>query len=191
MRHVEIAVVYESMFGTTHEIGSAIAEGAAEARPDATVSCQAVGEADPERVAAADLLFVGGPTHMHGMSTGMTRRMAVKIEHSTTSQGKSMGHGLEPGAGGEGLRDWFHDLPKGRTGRPAAAFDTRGEGPMVGAAAKGIASRLEKHGYRLAAEPEGFLVAGDEGLLRAGETDRARAWAADVVRRAPSPASAS
>ena len=64
-----------------------------------------------------------------------------------------MGHGLEPGAEGDGLRDWFHTLPKAAPHRRAAAFDTRGEGPMVGAAAKGIAHRLERHGYDLVAEP--------------------------------------
>jgi hypothetical protein len=171
---VEIAVVYESMFGATREIAEAVAAGAAEATPGAAVACA--------RVAAADLLFVGGPTHMRGMSTGMTRRMAVSIEHSTERKGKQMGHGLEPGAEGEGLRNWFHDLPKAPSRRSAAAFDTRGEGPMVGAAAKGIAQRLERHGYRLATEPMGFVVEGDAGLLRAGEADRARAWGAQVAR---------
>jgi hypothetical protein len=55
---------------------------------------------------------------------------------------------------------------------------------MVGAAAKGIAHRLESHGYELAAEPEGFIIEGDAQLLRAGEQERARAWAAGVVRSA-------
>jgi hypothetical protein len=54
---------------------------------------------------------------------------------------------------------------------------------MVGAAAKGIAHRLERHGYELVAEPEGFLIVGDEGQLKDGERERARAWGADLVRR--------
>jgi len=181
---MEIAVVFESMYGVTHEIADAIAEGAAEAQPGAHVARLRVGEAEPEQVAAADLLVVGGPTHMRGMSSGMTRKMAVKIEHDKEAEGGTMGHGLEPGAEGDGLRNWFHRLPKATRGRRAAAFDTRGEGPMVGGAAKGIASRLERHGYELVAEPEGFLITGEAGLLKAGERDRARSWGADLVHRA-------
>jgi hypothetical protein len=157
---MEIAVEFESMYGVTREIADAIAEGAAQARPDASVACLRIADAEPDRVAAADLLVVGGPTHMRGMSSGMTRKMAVKIEHDKEAEGGTVGHGLEPSAEGEGLRDWFHRLPKASRGRRAAAFDTRGEGPMVGAAAKGIASRLERHGYELVAEPEGFLIEG-------------------------------
>lgn len=182
---MEIAVVFESMYGMTHEIADAIAEGVAEAQPDATVTRLRVGEAEPARVAAADLLIVGGPTHMHGMTSGLTRKMAVSMEEKKErDEGGHLGHGLEPGAEGSGLRDWFHTLPKAARGRHAAAFDTRGEGPMVGAAAKGIAHRLERHGYGLVADPEGFVVEGDAGLLRAGERDRARAWAAGLVRAA-------
>ena len=181
MAGMEIAVVFESMFGATHEVADAVAEGVAEAQPGATISCLRVGDADPDRVAAADLVIVGGPTHMRGMSSGMSRSMAVKMEEKKEhDEGQVIGHGLEPGAEGDGLRDWFHELPKGARGRRAAAFDTRGEGPMVGGAAKGIAHRLESHGYELVTGPEGFIVEAD-GLLKAGERERARAWAAGLV----------
>ena len=180
---MEIAVVFESMFGATHEVADAIAEGAAEARPDATVRSLRVGDADPDRVARADLVIVGGPTHMRGMTSGMTRKMAVSMEEKKEQEDAGhVGHGLEPDVTGPGLRDWFHTLPKAPTGRPAAAFDTRDEGPMMGGAAKGIAHRLERHGYELMAGPEGFIVEGDEQLLREGERARARAWASDLVR---------
>jgi flavodoxin len=181
---MEIAVVFESMYGATHEVADAIAAGIAEADPGATVTCARVGDADPDRAASADLLIVGGPTHMRGMSSGMSRKLAVTMEEKKEQEGQTFGHGLEPGAEGAGLRDWFHELPKAHTGRWAAAFDTRGEGHMVGAAAKGIAHRLEGHGYDLVADPEGFLVEGDAQLLRAGERERARNWAATLVRQA-------
>ena len=185
MAGMEIAVVFESMYGVTHEVADAIVEGVVEAQPDATVTCLRVADADPARVAAADMVIVGGPTHMRGMSSGMSRKMAVQIEEKKEREsGEPMGHGLEPGAEGDGLRDWFHRLPKGAKGRRAAAFDTRGEGPMVGGAAKGIAHRLESHGYKLAAAPEGFVVEGDAGLLKGGERERARRWAAGLVRQA-------
>jgi Flavodoxin len=185
MTGMEIVVVFESMYGVTHEIADAIAEGATEGQPGVRAVCLRVGDADPERAAAADLLVVGGPTHMRGMSSGMTRKMAARIERDQeTKRGTTMGHGLEPGAEGDGLRDWFHQLPQAPKGRRAAAFDTRGAGPGVGAAAKGIAHRLERHGYSVVAEPEGFVVEGDAGLLKAGERDRARAWGAELARRA-------
>lgn len=181
---MEIAVVYESMYGVTHEVADAIAAGVKEARPEASVLCVRVDDADPARIAAADLLVVGGPTHMRGMSSGMSRKMAVTIaEKQEAEKGTPMGHGLEPDVESESLRDWFHQVPKAARGHRAAAFDTRGEGgPIVGGAAKGIAHRLEKHGYDLIAGPEGFIVEGDQGLLRPSETERARQWGASLVR---------
>ena len=182
---MEIAVVFESMFGATHDVADAIAAGVAEAQRDATVTVLRVGDADPGRVAAADLLIVGGPTHMRGMTSGMSRKLAAQMEEkSEHDKGTPVGHGLEPDVGGPGLRDWFHQLPKTTQGRRAAAFDTRGEGAMMGGAAKGIGHRLESHGYTMVAEPEGFIIEGDAQLLRAGEQDRARAWAAGLVRAA-------
>ncbi len=112
--------------------------------------------------------------------------MAVSIENKADrGEGKHQGHGLEPDVEGPGLRDWFHGVPKAGKGHHGAAFDTRGDyGPMVGGAARGIARRLGRHGYDLVVEPEGFIVEGDAGQLRAGERERARAWAADLTRRA-------
>jgi hypothetical protein len=180
---MDIAVVFESMYGATHEIADAIADGVRDADPQAVVTCLRVGEADPDRAASADLLVVGGPTHMRGMTSGMSRKFAVQAEQKRESEsGPTIGHGLEPGAEGPGLRDWFHRLPKSGKGRHAAAFDTRIEGAMAGAAAKGIAHRLEAHGYVVLARPEGFLVEGDAQLLRDGERERARAWGAGLVR---------
>jgi flavodoxin len=181
---MEIAVVFESMYGATHEVADAIAAGVAEADPGAHVTCVRVGDADPAVVASADLLIVGGPTHMRGMSSGISRKIAVSMEEKKEAKGETIGHGLEPGAEGAGLRDWFHKLPEAHSGRWAAAFDTRGDGSMVGAAAKGIGHRLTSHGYELAADPEGFVVEGDAQVLRTGERDRARDWAAALVRQA-------
>jgi flavodoxin len=186
MTSMDVAVVYESMFGMTHDVADAVAAGVAEARPDARVVCVRTGEAALDRIGTPDLLIVGGPTHLRGMASAMTRRMAVSIEQKADrGEGEHQGHGLEPGIEGPGLRDWFHRLPKAGKGRSAAAFDTRGDyGPIVGGAARGIAHRLQRHGYHLVAEPEGFIIEGDAGQLRPGEADRARAWAAELTRRA-------
>jgi hypothetical protein len=184
---MDVAVVYESMFGMTHDVADAVAAGVAEARPDARVVCLRVGEAPPERLADAELLIVGGPTHMRGMSSSMTRKMAGSMEaKADRGEGHHQGHGLEPDLEGPGLRDWFHHLPRVDKGtRSAAAFDTRGDyGPMVGGAARGIARRLQHRGYAVVAEPEGFVIEGDDGRLRPGELERARDWAAELTRRA-------
>jgi hypothetical protein len=52
---------------------------------------------------------------------------------------------------------------------------------LTGSAAKGIAKRLERHGYRLLAGPECFLVSTSNRLLE-GEIDHATTWGADLVR---------
>jgi Flavodoxin len=186
MVHMDVAVVYESMFGMTHDVADAVAQGVAEARPDAQVVCLRVADATEDRLGTPDLLIVGGPTHLRGMSSGMTRKMATSIEQKADrGEGQHQGHGLEPDIEGPGLRDWFHRLPKGGRGHLAAAFDTRGDyGSMVGGAARGIGHRLERHGYELVVEPEGFVIEGEAGQLRAGERERARDWAAGLTRRA-------
>lgn len=179
---MRVAVVYESLYGNTHEIAEVIAAGVAEAQPDAQVDLVRVGESGAERAAQADLLIVGGPTHMRGMTTGLSRKMGVSGEEKKDPAER---HELEPDAEGPGVRDWFHRLPKATGRRSAAAFDTRIGAKLAGGAAHGISRRLRSHGYEVITEPEGFLVQDNgEGPLKAGETDRARAWAADLVRQA-------
>lgn len=182
---MDVAVVYESMFGMTHDVAEAVAEGVSKAQADSRVVCLPVGEATPDLVGTPDLLIVGGPTHMRGMSSAMSRKIAISIEEKA-ARGKAahQGHGLQPGIQGPGLRQWFHGLPKAAKGHFAAAFDTRGDyGSMVGGAARGIEHRLRRHGYRIVADPEGFIVEGDAGQLRTGERERASAWGAELSRR--------
>ena len=178
---MRIAIVFESVYGNTHEVAKAIAAGVTEAQPDALVDLLRVGEAEPERVAEADLLIVGGPTHMRGMTTGFSRRMGVTAEDKKDPDQR---HDLEPDAEGPGVRDWFQQLPKLRSRPAAAAFDTRIGAKLAGGAAHGIARRLRSHGSEVIAEPEGFYIQDNgEGPLKEGETDRARAWGVALVRR--------
>ena len=178
---MRVAVVYESLYGNTHEIAEAIAAGVTQARPGTPVELHRVGEADPTQAALADLLIVGGPTHMHGMSTSMSRKLAVSGEDKKKPSER---HDLEPDAIGPGLRDWFHDLPKASGHRFAAAFDTRIAAKLAGGAAPGIARRLHHHDYDVIAEPEGFYVQNNgEGPIKDGETDRAQAWAGTLMQQ--------
>ncbi|MFH9347949.1 flavodoxin family protein [Kitasatospora sp. NPDC017646] len=173
-------IVYESMYGNTREIAEAIAEGVHQADPAAAVDCLPVAEASTETTRSADLLVVGGPTHMHGMSSGLSRRMAVATEAHKQGREAAAAEARE-NAEGPGLRAWFHDLPQTEPGTYAAAFDTRVDMPRAGGAAHGIARRLSSHHYDVVAEPEGFIVEDNDGPLRAGELDRARAWGAKLV----------
>lgn len=169
-------VVYESMFGNTHTVAERIARGLG----DATLV--AVADATAEVVAAADLVVVGGPTHVHGMVSDRTREGARQ-------QAAEPGSGLtlDPDAEGPTLRDWFDGLVL-PAGCRAAAFDTRvhGPAPLTGRASRGIAKRLERHGASLVAPPESFFVERDNHLSD-GEADRAEAWGASLAR---SPATA-
>ena len=179
---MKVAVVYESLYGHTHEVAEAVAAGVRDASPDAEVELVRVGEADPRSAADADLLVVGGPTHMRGMTTGLSRKLGVSAEAKKDPADR---HELEPDAEGPGIRDWFHGLPNATGARRAAAFDTRIEGRLAGGAAVAIARRMRHHGYEVVADPEGFLVAdGGDGPLVAGEANRARAWGAVLAREA-------
>ena len=87
---------------------------------------------------------------------------------------------LEPGWDGLGLRDWFKELPDAPCA--GAAFDTRVDvaALLSGRASKGIADRLRKHGCRLVADPESFLVSKETHLLP-HELDRAAEWGATLA----------
>jgi flavodoxin len=71
----------------------------------------------------------------------------------------------------------------GFAGKPAAAFDTRLEGPreQTGAESDVIARHLAAAGCRLVAPPESFIVRGMRGPLADGEEERAASWAVSVV----------
>jgi Flavodoxin len=178
---MKITIVYESMFGNTHHVAEAIRDGVREADPAADVELVPVADAGPERVESTDLLVVGGPTHVRGMTSGMSRRMGVSGQEKAGSKGETP-HEMEPGAEGPGVRDWLDKLPKVKDGRRAASFDTRLGSFLAGGAAPGIAHRLRRHGYELVVEPEGFVVDDSYGPLRAGEIDRAKQWGSELVR---------
>jgi Flavodoxin domain len=165
-------VVYESIYGNTRAIAEAIGDGLT---PLGQVDVRPVHEADD---AGADVVVVGGPTHMHGMTSSLSRRMAVKA-------GEEDGAEIEPGAREEiGLRQWLGQ--RSGEGRHAAAFDTRADAKpaLTGAAARGIGRRLRRAGFSQITDPESFLVEDAEGPLAQGELERARAWGARIAETA-------
>ena len=164
-------VVYESMFGNTKRVADAVADGIAEHLPVETVE---VSEAPTEIPPGVELLVVGGPTHVHGMTTVRTRSTAaLRASSPLVSRG-------------EGIREWLeHARPKIKS-TPAAAFDTRISGPAIltGSAAGGFARRLRSAGFRLIGPSRSFLIrskAPQEDGLVAGELEAARAWGAQLA----------
>jgi flavodoxin len=164
-------VVYESMYGNTATVGDAIADELRTRGFD--VEAGLISKIGPDETVDVDVLVVGGPTHVHGMSRASTRKAAVEDAENTFPD-----RSVEPG-----LRDWVEQLPPG-AGRLAAAFDTRIDKPAIitGSAAKGIGHRLEEHGFSLVTKPESFFVSTQNTLL-ADETERAAAWADKITER--------
>jgi hypothetical protein len=187
VQKMKITIVYESMFGNTHQVAQAIGDGVRKAAPYAAVECVPVGDTSPEHIESTDLLVVGGPTHIRGMTTGFSRKLGISGEEKAEAKGEPA-HDLEADAEGPGVREWFDQLPKAKEGAHAAAFDTRLGSLLAGGAAHGIARRLRRHGYHLVSDPEGFVVEEAHGPLRAGEIERAKEWGAQLVQASVSTA---
>jgi hypothetical protein len=172
---MKAVIAYESMYGNTRQIAEAIATGLA---PLGEVEVISVNHGENGAVDEADVLIVGGPTHIHGLATEMSRKGVGKAAE------EEEGHAsLEPGAvDGPGLRSWL--AQRSGDGRPAAAFDTRiDRSPILtGSAARGIAKRLRRRGYEVVTDPQSFFVDDSEGPLADGELGRAQAWGRSLCK---------
>jgi flavodoxin len=166
-------VVYESIYGNTKRIADAVANGIAGYM---TVETMEVSTAPTVLEFEVDLLVVGGPTHVHGMTSPFTRAQAVK---QATTPVVSVGIGM---------REWLDQLRPVAPAIPAAAFDTRIKGAAIltGSAANGYAKRLRDAGFRVVAPTESFFIATkapqDDALL-AGELDHAREWGVEIAKQ--------
>jgi Flavodoxin domain len=160
-------VAYESMYGNTRRVAEAIAAGL---QTTCSVTLVPVRQLERESLDTADLIVIGGPTHMRGMSRMSTRKAAEEAAHKPGST-----LAVEADAQAPGLREWLTSL--GRPKVHAAVFDTKIKMPAVfsGRASRGIGKELRRHGVTLLTKPESFLVSKDNQLLP-GEEDRAQAW---------------
>ena len=165
-------IVYESVFGNTRRIATAVEHGL---RALAQTEMGSVEHTSPHAAAGYDVLVIGGPTHAFSMSTPSSRHDAI----GWTQDGK---HDLELDAGEPttGIREWIADadsLP------PAfAAFDTRVDGMrrLPGSAARRLTKRLRARGLTPLAPPTSFYVSSASELLD-GEETRAEAWGASLA----------
>jgi hypothetical protein len=163
-------VVYESWFDNTRRIAEEVAAALA---ADSEIDLRSVDEPPP--LVHVDLLVVGAPTHIHGLSSVRSRKGAIE----------------QRGGDGDpevGAREWIDRMPVSGVAR-VAVFDTRADKPelLVGSAAHTMARRLKRRGYRLAAKPESFLVEGTEGPLEEGELERAWEWGRMLANEVLSP----
>jgi hypothetical protein len=163
---MKAVVVYESVYGNTHTVATAIASGLS---TELAVDVYPVGEVPADILQDVGLLVVGGPTHAHGMTRPSTRKAGIDA-----ARDPEKGLEVDPAAG-QGVREWLTgaDTLSGWS----AAFDTRAHGPamLTGRASRGIAKLLQHGGCTLLTEPESFLVSKDNHLLP-GEEERAEAW---------------
>ncbi len=169
---MKTVVIFESVYGNTELVAK---ELVTVARQHGDADMVRAEEADRGTLEGADLVLVGGPTHLHGMSTRASRQSGLPAPSGDVGD-----HQPGPDVPGPGLRDWFRTV--GRVeGTSAAAFDTRLDGPelVTGRASMGIARRLHHFGFTEVAAPRSFLVTRDNELV-AGEAERARQWAESV-----------
>src|SRR3954454_9909371 len=174
-------VVYESMYGNTKEIATAVGDGVSRRMPVQLVEVGAAPTAIADDIA---LLVVGGPTHGHGMSKDASRKSAA--ERTTIDEPPVISRDV-------GLREWLESLEAGggHAHVSAAAFDTRIKGPRVlwGSAAHAAEPHLRRAGATLIVPPESFLVGGPRGpmygALVEGEVERARRWGEEVAKAIP------
>jgi flavorubredoxin len=159
-------VVYESMFGNTQAVASAVAQGLS-ARMD--VDLVEVAEA-PTSV-DADLVVAGGPTHAFSMSRPNTRQSAAE-----------QAGGRELVSRRRGLREWLDEAGSALRGIPVATFDTKVmKVRLSGSAARSAQKRLRRFGARIVSPAHNFNVLGTAGPLGDGELERARQWGAELA----------
>jgi hypothetical protein len=154
--HMKALIVHESMYGNTHAVADAVAEGLAEGLGAQAEIDPCPVHAMPTVPADLDLLIVGGPTHLHGLSTAPEPR-----------------HGGGRCQGGRRQGRAWRDRGA-RPARVAARPRRAARGPRGGVR---HARRCARGAHRLGfdvVDRNSFLVADAEGPLEDGE--RARAW---------------
>ena len=167
-------IVYESLYGNTHIIANSIAEGLRGKACDVTVV--PVNRATAELVQEADLLVVGGPTHLHGMSSNSSRPDGRRRRPQAGQRADPGARGPRPGAARMAAPDRAPARPCRRGVRHAAGR----AGGVHWAREQRHRYRLLRNGYRLIVSPESFLVDKRTALV-GSEAKRARAWGAALA----------
>jgi hypothetical protein len=182
---VRALVIYESFFGCTWSLAEAVASSLGD-HDDATADAVHV-HAAPGDLTGVDLLVVGAPTHMFGLSSGVSRWLQAQYwgaPSGTRRDRRPYGRPTESAS----MRRWLGEVQWRGPGPRAAAFDTRVGGRSAGGAAATIAVRLSRRGVLLIGAPEAFRVRSVTGPLAPGELARASTWGSELARRMDVPA---
>jgi hypothetical protein len=156
---MDAVVVYESLWGNTAAIASAIAEGIGER----AVALPA-GEATADIVADAKLIVAGAPLLGFQLPTAEMRANIARTES---------GGPTPPDVSGPSMREWIDALPPSNA--RCCGFETR-IWWSPGSAAKKISALLRAKGLGCAGPDQKFIVTGRCGPLKSGEIERALAW---------------
>jgi flavodoxin len=146
---MRIAVMYESEFGNTRTLAEAIAD---ELRREGAVQVTDLRAGPAALPHDLDLLVVGGPTQVHGIS------QLLRAELARWPQNALAGIAVA-----------------------AFDTRVHGPHLLTGAASGGIARQLQQRGGRMVCPSASFLVDGREGPLTTGELERARGWARELL----------
>ncbi len=166
-------VVYESYWGNTASVASAIAEGIG---PDARAMSTA--EAGGEALTGVGLIVAGSPIIAFSLPSEKTRNdMLAKPDKKAPSP---------PDLSHPSIRAWLVALPQagesgGGAAVRAAAFETGFKLSPGGSAGK-ILKMLGEKGYQPVAKKQRFLVKSSYGPMKEGELDRAKAWGAELAK---------
>lgn len=168
-------VVYESMFGNTYAIATAVAAGLTDGGVQTDVV--AVGDAPLTMRARTGLLVLGTPTHAAGLPGPRTRADAGLWVPD--------GELLTPDVG---LREWLDAVHGDARTVRVAAFDTRvRRARRPGSAANAALLELGRRGFVIMSAPASFWVGGTTGPLLPGEVERARSWGLALAQAASAP----
>ncbi|WP_169823298.1 flavodoxin domain-containing protein [Aldersonia kunmingensis] len=150
---IHTLIVYETIFGHTESIAKVIGE-----------ELTTLGTADVLNVNKAplilddfDLIVIGAPTHVYGLTGTVTNRII--------------------------LHEWLDRISSSNSICRAATFGTRIDKPrwLTGSAAHAHRRRLRREGFTMLGKPGDFKVTSMVGPLVAGEMDRARDWARELA----------
>jgi flavorubredoxin len=148
---MNVLIVYDSEFGNTEKLARALGEKLAVGGTAEVISVRA-GLPD---LSGVELLLVGGPTQVHGVSPKLREALDALPAHALRNVQAAAFDTRIPGMK-----------------------------LLTGSAANGIAHRLEQKGAQVLEPHESFLVLGKEGPLADGELERACDWALAIREQA-------
>ena len=144
-------IVYDTKYGNTKQLCEAVGEDLGR---EIELKCLFVDEASVDDIKSADLVIIGGPTHIF-RATRRIRKFLKKLSQ----------------------------IKEELSGKKAIAYGTRLRGALKGSAAKSIEKGLRKMGFNVIAPPLDIYVKGTKGPLLEGEIERMKAYIREAIAK--------